>query len=65
MGAKALRYNIRRDIIKCRALCVFISWGRLLFMDQGFFSGLSSWLILACRQETSANISLPLFLLFG
>ena len=32
-------------------------------MDKGFFSGLSSWLILACRQETSANISLPLFLL--
>ena len=29
MGAKALRYNIRRDIIKCRALCVFISPGLL------------------------------------
>ena len=24
MGAKTLRYNIRRDIIKCRALCF---WG--------------------------------------
>lgn len=33
MRAKALRYNIRRDIIKCRALCVFISRG-LLFRTR-------------------------------
>lgn len=31
MGAKALRYDIRRDIIKCRALC--ICFKRLLVVD--------------------------------
>ena len=33
MGAKALRYNIRRDIIKCRALCIFFK--RLLVVNLG------------------------------
>ena len=31
MGAKVLRYDIRRDIIKCRALC--ICFKRLLVVD--------------------------------
>lgn len=37
MGAKALRYNIRRDIIKCRALCVLISLGAVVYGPRIIF----------------------------
>ena len=49
MGAKALRYDIRRDIIKCRALC--ICFKRLLVVDLGSPDKPRGLSIQPCKSE--------------
>lgn len=49
MRAKALRYDIRRDIIKCRALC--ICFKRLLVVDFGSPDKPRGLSIQPCKSE--------------